>query len=92
MDFFYLFVTQGQQPVEFNHAINYVNKIKVKRSHFFFEDSASNCFSLLTRDIFVSFAIEPVSRTARHLQGFFGNSPHISKGAEKHQRGKVAVR
>ena len=78
--------------MEFNHAINYVNKIKVKSSHLFFEDGASNCFSSLTRDIFVSFAIEPVSRTARHLQGFFGNSPHIPKGAEKHQRGKVAVR
>ena len=78
--------------MEFNHAINYVNKIKVKSSHLFFEDGASNCCSSLTRDIFVSFAIEPVSRTARHLQGFFGNSPHISKGAEKHQRGKVAVR
>ena len=78
--------------MEFNHAINYVNKIKVKSSHLFFEDGASNCCSSLTRDIFVSFAIEPVSRTARHLQGFFGNSPHIPKGAEKHQRGKVAVR
>lgn len=29
LEYFFLY-KQGQQPVEFNHAINYVNKIKVK--------------------------------------------------------------
>lgn len=32
--------------------------------------------------------LEPISRTARHLQGIFGNSSYISKGTEKHKGGE----
>ena len=41
------FLTQGQQPVEFNHAINYVNKIKVKLFPLvLLKFTLDNCFSL----------------------------------------------
>jgi len=43
-----LFVnSQGQQPVEFNHAINYVNKIKVNTNPL--------AYSILTLSLFTCF-------------------------------------
>ena len=43
-----LFVnSQGQQPVEFNHAINYVNKIKVNTNPL--------VYSILTLSLFTCF-------------------------------------
>jgi len=92
------------QPVEFNQAVNYVNKIRVSLFVHVYElyvHAVQFLLSVLMQfemslkyDICISIfyqLLEPVSESARYLQIFFGNSSYLPKGAEDYQRGAHIV-
>lgn len=64
------------QPVEFNHAINYVNKIKV--SYTITQQFLESLYKF-------SFT-ESIPRSTRKIQTFPRNSPHISEGTKNSKR------
>ena len=75
--FSYSSSVQMLQPVEFNQAVNYVNKIRVSQ------------YLLCVHGVqFLYFLfLESISKSARYLQIIFGDSSHLSEGTEDNQRG-----
>ena len=71
------------QPVEFNQAVNYVNKIRVSRFHMcaFVYVSIPSPTRLI---ILFGILLESISKPAGHIQIFFGNPSHLPEGTENY--------
>ena len=83
------------QPVEFNQAVNYVNKIRVSSlpeclmSPFVvFVISTVLCSNVVCALVYIfDLFLESISESARYLQVVFRNPSYLPEGAEDYQRG-----